>query len=98
VIIIADASPLHYLVLVEQIKLLGALYRQVLVPNTVALELQHRRTPAKVAQWIKHPPVRLHVVPVHGPSDDGLDELDPGERDAIRLALARGIRIVLIDG
>jgi predicted nucleic acid-binding protein len=97
VIIVADASPLHYLILVGQIKLLGALYQQVLVPDTVALELQHPRTPVMVAQWIKHPPVWLDVVAVHGPSDDALDELDPGERDAIRLALSRGIQTVLID-
>ena len=40
-IVVADASPIHYLVLVEQIRLLGALYHEVLVPETVARELQH---------------------------------------------------------
>ena len=73
------------------------LYSPVLVPDSVAQELQHPRTPAMVQEWITHPPVWLRVETVHGPSDAGLDELDPGERDAIRMALVRGIQTVLID-
>jgi predicted nucleic acid-binding protein len=97
VIVVADASPIHYLVLIEQIELLGALYRRVLVPDTVARELQHPRTPAPVADWIACPPAWLRVEAAQGPVDAAFDELDPGERDAIRLALAHGVQTVLID-
>jgi predicted nucleic acid-binding protein len=84
-------------VLVEQIRLGGALYHEVLVPETVARELQHPRTPARVADWIACPPAWLRVEVAQGPVDAALDELDPGERDAIRLALAHGVQTVLID-
>jgi predicted nucleic acid-binding protein len=76
VIVVADASPIHYLVLIEQIELLGALYREVLVPDTVARELQHPRTPARVVDWIACPPGWLRVEPAQGPVDAALDALD----------------------
>jgi predicted nucleic acid-binding protein len=69
VIIVADASPLHYLILIERIELLAVLYRQVLVPDTVAGEMQHPRTPAQVQDWIAHPPSWLRIEVAHGPSD-----------------------------
>jgi predicted nucleic acid-binding protein len=97
VIIVADASPVQYLVLIEQIEIVGALYREVLVPDTVARELQHPRTPTLVVRWIAHPPAWFRVEPAAGPTDAALDELDPGERDAIRLALAYDVRTLLID-
>ena len=96
-IVVADASPLHYLILIERIELLTVLYRQVLVPDTVAAELNHPRTPAQVRDWIGKPPSWLRIEAAHGPTDDLLEELDPGERDAIRLALANNIRTILID-
>jgi predicted nucleic acid-binding protein len=97
VIVVADASPLHYLVLIERIELLAVLYQQVLVPDTVAAELNHPRTPAQVRDWIGRPPSWLRIEPAYGPTDVLLEELDPGDRDAIRLAVAHNIRTVLID-
>jgi predicted nucleic acid-binding protein len=47
-IVVADASPLHYLVLIEQIAVLSLLYRQVLVPSVVCEELQRLQTPEMV--------------------------------------------------
>ncbi len=43
-IVVADASPLHYLVLIEQIAVLSLLYGQVLVPSVVCEELQRPQT------------------------------------------------------
>jgi predicted nucleic acid-binding protein len=97
VIVVADASPLHYLVLIERIELLAVLYRQVLVPDTVADELRHPRTPVQVRHWIANPPSWLRIETAYGPADSLLEELDPGERDAIRLALAHNVHTVLID-
>lgn len=96
-IVVADASPIHYLVLIEQIDLLGALYRKVLAPDAVVRELQHPRTPSRVADWVARPPAWFRIEPAQGPLDAALDELDPGERDAIRLALAQGVQTVLMD-
>jgi predicted nucleic acid-binding protein len=45
-IVVADASPLNYLVLIEQIGLLPTLYGSVLIPEAVHRELQRPGTPA----------------------------------------------------
>jgi predicted nucleic acid-binding protein len=76
VILVADASPLHYLVLIEQVELVGALFGLVLVPDTVAQGLRHSRAPASVAEWMTHPPTWLQIEPAHGPTDAALDDLD----------------------
>ena len=39
-IVVADASPLHYLILLDQIALLEQLYGSVFVPEAVAAELR----------------------------------------------------------
>lgn len=39
-IVVADSSPLHYLILLEQTELLRRLYENVLIPNAVASELR----------------------------------------------------------
>jgi predicted nucleic acid-binding protein len=96
-IVVADASPLNYLVLIDQIGLLPALYQQVLIPEAVLAELRRPRAPQSVSLWIASPPPWLEVCAVHGVPDEGLLRLDPGERDAILLALERGVGVVLID-
>jgi len=42
VIVVADASPLHYLILIEHVHVLPALYGRVLVPPAVVTELKSR--------------------------------------------------------
>ena len=96
-IVVADASPLNYLVLIDQIGLLPILYQKVLVPEAVLAELHRPRTPKQVALWAATPPTWIEVCVVHGVPDAGLVGLDPGERDAILLAMQRGVGLVLID-
>jgi predicted nucleic acid-binding protein len=96
-IVVADASPLNYLVLIDQIGLLPVLYQKVLIPEAVLAELLRPRAPKSVGLWIATPPPWLEVCAVHGVPDEGLLTLDPGERDAILLALERGAQVVLID-
>jgi predicted nucleic acid-binding protein len=47
-IVVADTGPIHYLVPIEAVEVLKPLYSRVLVPQTVAWELQGtgRRTRA----------------------------------------------------
>jgi predicted nucleic acid-binding protein len=47
-IVVADATPLHYLTLIGAINVLPALYQHVLVPQSVSTELQQPKTPAAV--------------------------------------------------
>jgi len=44
-IVIADTSPLNYLVLIGQADLLQRLYRRVVIPEAVLRELSHPETP-----------------------------------------------------
>ena len=97
-IVVADASPLHYLIVVDQILLLERLYGSVFVPDAVAAELRAPQAPASVRAWIVRPPSWVQVVPV--PSEEAAsvaDWLDPGERAAIALAERIRATLVLID-
>ena len=55
-IVVADASPLRYLVLIEHSHILPVLYGRVLVPPTVIAELSKEQTPVVVQHWITRPP------------------------------------------
>ena len=55
-IVVADSSPLHYLVLIQAADILPTLYTRVLAPQMVADELRRTGAPAAVAEWIGNPP------------------------------------------
>src|SRR6266851_985192 len=96
-IVIADTSPLHYLVLLEHTEVLQHLYGRVLIPRAVVRELQAERTPPRVRQWIASPPSWLEVREITVPQDPALAELDPGEREAIALAEALRADALILD-
>lgn len=96
-VVVADTTPLNYLVLIDTVHVLPALYGRVLIPQQVHRELQHSRTPPRVREWATELPGWCEVR-VAGPSNDaGLNDLDAGERDAIQLALDMGIDTLLMD-
>jgi predicted nucleic acid-binding protein len=97
VIVVADTTPLNYLVLIEQIDLLPALYQQVLIPLEVHRELQRAKTPPSVRAWAARLPSWCELRSVLSPRDVTLNELDAGEREAIQLALDAGIDTLLMD-
>jgi predicted nucleic acid-binding protein len=86
-IVVADTSPLNYLVLIDEVDLLTTLFGQVLIPTAVFQELHHSATPPKVRQWISDPPSWLGVRSIASTSNPALTRLDLGEREAIQLAL-----------
>lgn len=97
-VVISDTSPLHYLVLIGQADLLPTLYTELLIPQTVADELHQPATPDPVRRWIANRPSWLQVVPLTAPSGSvSLAHLDPGEHDAILLALHLKADLVLMD-
>ncbi len=85
-IVIADTSPINYLILIGEIHVLPALYDRVLIPPSVREELGRMRAPEPVRLWITRPPAWLEIRQPSGPGDPRLARLDPGERDAILLA------------
>lgn len=96
-IVVADTSPLNYLVLINEIHLLPQLYRTILIPAAVSAELQRAAAPAPVRSWSAHLPEWLELCTVDLTRDNRLVGLDPGEREAIVLARERGAELLLID-
>ena len=96
-IVIADTSPLNYLVLIQQANLLPRLFGQVLIPPAVWDELNDPDTPAPVRAWLAQRPSWLQVQPLRSPPDLQLDDLDAGEREAIALAEQLHADEILID-
>lgn len=96
-IVVADTSPLNYLILIEHDGILPKLYTQVFVPPEVLHELSHPEAPAAVRSWVKNPPAWLEVKAPSGPPDEALGLLDPGERQAIQLAEEQRADLLLID-
>ena len=97
-VVISDTSPLRYLVLIGQADLLPALYAEVLIPETVAEELNQSATPEPVRHWLAHRPAWLQVVPLTASTTlVSMADLDPGEHDAILLALHLKADLVLMD-
>lgn len=98
-IVIADTSPINYLVLIEQIEVLPKLYGRILIPPAVCEELQRVRTPDVVRRWVADPPGWLEIVAPKQAPDSELTktDLDPGERDAILLAEELAADELIID-
>jgi predicted nucleic acid-binding protein len=85
-IVVADTSPLNYLILIEAIDVLPKLYGRIVIPRAVHEELARERTPANVRQWIERPPAWLEVRTPLIQADAELAKLDRGESEAIALA------------
>jgi len=60
-IVVADTTPLRYLVVIEREHLLPALYGRVIIPPAVAQELNHESTPDVVRAWIGTRPSWLEI-------------------------------------
>ncbi len=94
-IVISDASPLHYLILIGAEGVLPQLFGDVLIPPAVHAELQQARTPQAVRDLIAAAPSWLRVV---APATiDPLLDVDRGEAEAISLAVEFRADALLID-
>jgi len=51
-IAVADTSPLNYLVQIGRESLLPALYKRVVVPSAVLVELSHTSAPPAIRKWL----------------------------------------------
>jgi predicted nucleic acid-binding protein len=83
-VIIADTSPLNYLVLIDAIELLPGLYGRIPIPEAVSGELARPGTPDRVAEWARLP--KAWVTVARPPSDDSLRDFGEGEREVLALA------------
>jgi predicted nucleic acid-binding protein len=96
-IVVADTSPLNYLVLIDEAELLPRLFGTVVIPTAVLAELQDDETPSIVREWVAQHPVWLSIQPLSSNPDPGLDHLDRGEREAITLARELNADQLLLD-
>jgi predicted nucleic acid-binding protein len=96
-IVVADTSPLNYLILIEEIEILAKMYGRVVIPRAVRSELLRPSAPEKVRNWISQLPPWVEVHTAVNVSDPSLAGLDPGERDAILLAMELGAEQLIVD-
>ena len=96
-VVVADTSPLHYLILTSAIDLLPRLFQQVIAPELVRAELLDDEAPALVRARAMAPPAWFGVRPA--PLDPGEDliRLGTGERAAIALSGVLHPDLVLMD-
>jgi len=97
-LVVADTSPLNYLILIGEVEILPALFEKVVVPEVVGDELRHDEAPDAVRRWIVKPPPWLEIAPRERDTKDAdLRDLDEGERAAILLATRIGAELLLMD-
>lgn len=94
-VVVADTSPINYLVLIAQIDLLRQLYARILIPPAVLAELKHPVAPKSVRDWAHNAPSWVEILSPK--SSLILVQLDPGESEAIALATEVHAEVVLID-
>jgi predicted nucleic acid-binding protein len=97
VIVVADASPLRYLILIEHVHVLPALYGRVIVPPAVITELNRGRTPDLVRAWLAKSPDWLHIQAPRKTLTGLRNMLGEGECQAIALAVETAADALLMD-
>lgn len=95
-IVVADTGPVNYLILCGYIDLIHSLYGTLLLPTIVHGELLHPHSPQIVRAWGQSLP-SWSDVRSHRSGNSRFDELGPGEREAIALALEVRADFLLID-
>ncbi len=94
-VVVSDASPLNYLLVIGHVQVLERLFEKVFVPPAVLGELSHARAPEPVRIWACKPPAWIVVrSPRTTKHERGLG---PGEAAAIALAKEIGAQALLID-
>ncbi|ACB52220.1 conserved hypothetical protein [Crocosphaera subtropica ATCC 51142] len=96
-IIVADTSPLCYLILIQEISLLPQVFGKIHIPQAVAKELTHEDAPVQVKNWLKNSPSWLIIEPNIPVNDDSLNDLHLGEKQSILLAEKYQADLLILD-
>ena len=96
-LVVADTSPIFYLLSIGHIDLLPQLFGKVFLPDAVHKELCHPAAPSVVREWVDGLPAWAEVTAVEASDDATLQSLGAGERAAITLALSLHADLILID-
>src|SRR5258708_4036666 len=96
-LVVADTSPLDYLLSIDHIDLLLELFGKVFIPDGVNKGLCHPAARGVVRDWGALLPAWLEVTAVDILDDDALAPLGAGERASITRALSLHADLILID-
>jgi predicted nucleic acid-binding protein len=98
-VVVADATPLHYLILIDAVHVLPRIFEKIHIPIEVRDELTCDAAPSSVRIWMQQLPPWLEVLaaPAGTSQDSSLQALDSGERAAIVLAESLRADLLLID-
>ena len=94
-IVVSNTTPLHYLILIDRVDVLGELFGRIVIPRAAYIELTRERAPGKVRTWLIDRPYWIDV--------QEIEEIDPamkagaGEREAIALAERLQADLLLLD-
>src|SRR5882757_3063277 len=70
-VVVADATPLHYLILIDAIDVLPRIFEKIYIPTEVRDELSCEATPSVVRTWMQQPTHWLEIfAPPVDPSED----------------------------
>jgi predicted nucleic acid-binding protein len=96
-IVVADTSPLNYLILIEHVEVLRELYTSVLIPPAVHMELLASHAPDPVRAWAAVPPSWVEIRTPSTPLLSVSAKLGLGEHEALTLAQTLTAPLLLID-
>lgn len=96
-IVVADTSPICYLLLIDEIWVLHHLYGCVIIPLAVADEVGAAQAPRVVRNWILNPPDWLQIQSAENSEIVNPSKLDPGEQEAILLAEQINADLIILD-
>jgi predicted nucleic acid-binding protein len=96
-LVIADTSPINYLLVIGHIDILPALFGRVILPAAVWDELKHPKAPPVVRSWVASLPLWVDVRPSLHFHDESLEALDAGEGAAIAPAIELHADLLLMD-
>ncbi len=92
-LVVSDASPVHYLVLIGAVGILPKLFSKVIIPeHVIRHEFQSPKTPPVVGNWVANLPTWVEV---RSPAHPEPLRLHTGETHAIALALELNAPVLL---
>lgn len=95
--VVSNTTPLNYLILIGRAEILNKLYLKVVIPEAVFKELTSPSTPKLVREWMADKPTWLSVQQAPPSITGEMEDIQIGEREAIRLAQAIRSDYVLLD-
>lgn len=96
-IVVADTSPLNYLIQIDCDNLLPQIYGRIVLPTAVIAELGDLRAPARVRAWLARRPDWIEVASAGSMAEAELTYLGKGEKEAIQIAMELKADLLLID-